>query len=205
VAAVAEGPIRVRRTEDEDVVAQLLPDHPHLTKPLADPEAKRFIVASRDGTDVGTCWVRELTAGTGVFGGLFVDPEHRGHGIGGRLMDAGLGELAGIGARVGMLGVHLDNEEGLALARSRGFRTVGFVPGRSTGVGALVGDVVDEVSPLPFPDRSTRLMAVWLDDERERHRPRPVRGGPITNGADGDGSPRRARWRPATAVACRRT
>jgi ribosomal protein S18 acetylase RimI-like enzyme len=171
---MAEPSIRVRRSDDPERVADIVPDHPHLTQPLSDADEKRYIVATLDGEDVGTCWVRQLGPGTGVFGGLFVDPDHRGHGLGGRVMDAGLGELAGLGLQVGMLGVHLDNEEGLALARTRGFKTVGFVPGRSTGIGSVLGGVVEPVSPLPFPDRSTRLMAVWLDGEREQHRPEPL-------------------------------
>lgn len=202
---MAEGPVRVHRTDDEQLVEALLPDHPHLTEPLADPEAKRYILARVDGTAVGTCWVRPLAAGTGVFGGLFVDPDHRGRGLGGRLMDAGLAELAREGARVGMLGVHLDNEEGLALARSRGFRSVGFVPGESTSVGSLVGPWVEKVSPLPFPDRSTRLMAVWLDDRRERHRPDPADAVEVKSGSDGSGSLGRAREPPRGGSACRRT
>lgn len=196
---------RVRRTSNTALVQSLVPDHPHLTRPLADAEAKHFFVASVDGEDVGTAWVRPLAASTGAFGGLYVDPSYRGHGLGGRLMDAGLAELSALGARVGLLGVHLDNVEGLELARSRGFKTVSFVPGRSTGVGSLVGDWVERVSPLPFPDRSTRLMAVWLDEERQQHRAEPADGGWSSNGSDGSGSSRRARGLSATGIACRRT
>lgn len=201
---MAEGPTRVRRTEDLELVADLVPDHPHLTKPLADAEDKRYIVASHDGTDVGTCWVRELGARAGVFGGLFVDPDHRGLGLGGRLMDAGLAELALMGCRVGMLGVHLDNEEGLELARSRGFRTWSFVPGRSTGLGSVLGSIVGPVSPLPFPDRSTRLMAVWLDEERVEHAAERL-DGQLRSETGANGSPSRVDERPATTAACPRS
>lgn len=199
---MVEAGIRVRRTEDEQLIARLVPDHPHLTQPLADADVKRYIVAERDGTPVGTCWVRALAASTGVFGGLFVAPDHRGVGLGGRLMDAGLAELSAWGANVGMLGVHLDNDEGLALARSRGFHTVGYVPGRSTGVGSLMGDWIENVSPLPFPDRSTRLMALWLGGDHERHRPEPGEAASgdkelAKAGSDGKGSSTpRARGRP---------
>jgi ribosomal protein S18 acetylase RimI-like enzyme len=180
---MAETGLDVRRTSDHDLVQSLVPDHPHLTKPLADREDKQYIVAELDGEPVGTCWVRPLTERSGVFGGLWVDPDARGLGIGGRVMDAGLAELALRGARVGMLGVHLDNEEGLALARTRGFRTVSFVPGRSTAVGGAVAGLVERVSPLPFPDRSTRLMVVWLGGDRIEHRPEPER--PDAAGVDG--------------------
>lgn len=175
---MAEDDVRVHRTSDEGAVEALVPEHPHLTRPLADRADKQFLLASVDAEAVGTAWVRPLAAATGAFGGLWVEPEHRGKGLGGRLMDAGLAELALGGARVGMLGVHLDNEEGLALARTRGFRTVSFVPGRSTGAGALVAGFVEKVSPLPFPDRSTRLMAVWLDEDRLEHRPEPAPADP---------------------------
>ncbi|PSG96731.1 hypothetical protein BRD56_09180 [Thermoplasmatales archaeon SW_10_69_26] len=170
---MGEDTIEVHRTSDDELIESLVPDHPHLTRPLADRETKQFIVARRDGEPVGTCWVRDMAARTGVFGGLWVEPEARGRGLGGRVMDAGLAEIALHGNRIGMLGVHLDNEEGLALARSRGFHTVSFVPGRSTSVGSVIGDWVERASPLPFPDRSTRLMAVWLGEERLKHRPAP--------------------------------
>lgn len=201
---MAEGPIRVRRSDDLELVAELVPDHPHLTKPLADAEDKRYIVASYEGTEVGTCWVRELGPVSGVFGGLYVDPDHRGLGLGGRIMDAGLAELALMDKKIGLLGVHLDNEEGLELARSRGFHTWSFVPGRSTGVGSVLGSVVEPVSPLPFPDRSTRLMAVWLDEERTEHKAEPLPDG--TRSATGaSASTSRVDERPATAAAYRRS
>lgn len=182
---MGEDGLRVRRTDDLAMVESLVPDHPHLTEPLAGAEDKHFILGKVDGEPAGTAWVRPLAARTGAFGGLYVGEEHRGVGLGGRLMDAGLGELAALGARVAMLGVHLDNEEGLGLARSRGFRTVSLVPGRATRLGSLVGGWVEAVSPLPFPDRSTRLMAVWLEDGRRELQPEPEAANPGRNGAAG--------------------
>lgn len=177
--------IRVHRTPDEELVESLVPDHRHLTQPTAGAEAKQFLLASIGKQLVATAWVRPISAWLGAFGGLYVLPERRERGVGGCLMDAGLGELAAGGARVAMLGVHLDNEEGLALARSRGFRTVSFVPGRRTPVGGLLGGLLGRLSPLPYPDSSTRMMAVWLDEDQKAARAESER---VKSGSDGTGS-----------------
>ncbi len=55
---------------------------------------------------------------------LAVDPDHRGEGTGGLLIDAMLEELSGLGVQVVTLEVRASNGAATGLYRSRGFETV---------------------------------------------------------------------------------
>lgn len=155
--------LRIDPTGDLALVRELAAHHPHINRPTADADAKTFFVAWDGDDPVATAWIRPLAPGVGATGGLFVVPEHRGEGLGGRMLDRSLRELVDRGVRVATLGVNLSNHEATAFYRARGFRTVGVAPGVHPGDdGDGLGRRLDELAPLPLPQHPTRIMARFV-------------------------------------------
>lgn len=83
--------------------------------------------------------------------------------VGSRLLRRLCRELASSGCRGALLGVNLGNERGVSFFRRHGFRTVFLLPG--LGSREETGSVLERLeawAPLPFPVRSTRIMAKTL-------------------------------------------
>jgi L-amino acid N-acyltransferase YncA len=106
------------------------------TRPRAPEELAAWLedglpvlVAEDGGWVVGFAQVspysdRCVYAGVGEFG-VYVDPEARGRGVGGRLMDALAREAEGAGLYKLTGRIFTTNRASLALARAAGFREVG--------------------------------------------------------------------------------
>lgn len=91
------------------------------------------VIAERDGVPVGASWARQLTAADPGYGyvaddipelTLAVDPAHRGHGVGSRLMAFLLDEAAHRGLRGLSLSVE-DGNRARSLYARHGFEVVG--------------------------------------------------------------------------------
>jgi ribosomal protein S18 acetylase RimI-like enzyme len=133
---------------------QLDPDKTAFLRP--DSVLADHLVAEQDGVVVGYVMVEHptpLTSNRHVMhiAGLAVAPEQQGRGIGARLLDAMIAELARRGVRKVGLRVLSWNEPALRLYRSCGFETEGVLRGEFVLDGALVDD---------------HLMARWLTEER---------------------------------------
>jgi mycothiol synthase len=97
---------------------------------LSDSCPEGVILVCRGGQPVGYCWttvaVKESAAADPKVGRIYmigVVPEHRGQGLGGLVLTAGLSYLKGRGIDVAELTVDSENREALALYKSVGFRT----------------------------------------------------------------------------------
>lgn len=84
-----------------------------------------FLVASTAGGDVEGYVAGWIAADEGEIATLAVAGRARGHRIGGRLLDAGVAELAARGASAVYLEVRASNAAAQRLYASRGFRHVG--------------------------------------------------------------------------------
>ena len=85
-----------------------------------DPD-RHTLVADVDGRAVGTLQTVRLSASEAWLQGLRVRPDHRGKGIGTRLVHAGFSWASEHGATVARAMVFSWNEMGLGLARAAGF------------------------------------------------------------------------------------
>jgi len=92
------------------------------------------LIAESDGRPLGACWFRRMTAehpGYGFLGadipgiGLAVTPEHRGQGIGGRLLDGMIALARAEGVAALSLSVAAANTRARGLYAGRGFVEVG--------------------------------------------------------------------------------
>lgn len=81
-----------------------------------------LLVATRGGDVVGVHWTKRRGDGVGEVYNLAVAPHAQGSGLGRSLLLAGLAHLATRGCDEAVLWVDADNEPGLALYRSTGFR-----------------------------------------------------------------------------------
>jgi ribosomal protein S18 acetylase RimI-like enzyme len=99
------------------------------TTHLADANSV-IVVAEDDGIVIGYCFgeiaapsLVELTGRHGKIHDLFVAPNARRGGVGGRMLDAAIDALRALGCPGGvLLGVAAQNTAAAALFRSRGFR-----------------------------------------------------------------------------------
>jgi mycothiol synthase len=97
---------------------------------LSDSCPEGVILVCLDGRPIGYCWTtiaakENTTAGPKV-GRIYmigVVPEHRGQGLGGLVLTAGLSYLKGRGIEAAELTVDSENREALALYKSVGFST----------------------------------------------------------------------------------
>jgi GNAT superfamily N-acetyltransferase len=80
-----------------------------------------LVLEAHDGTVVGTAGVRSLAPGVGELKRMWIRPEHQGHGLGRRLLDASLAEARGLGCRL----IRLDTQKGMEAARHL-YRAAGF-------------------------------------------------------------------------------
>ena len=97
---------------------------------LSDSCPEGVILVCRDGRPIGYCWTtvaaKENTAAGPKVGRIYmigVVPEHRGQGLGGLVLTAGLSYLKGRGIDVAELTVDSENRDALALYKSVGFQT----------------------------------------------------------------------------------
>lgn len=96
-----------------------------------------FLLHHVEGRLEGFCWTKmhhDTEPRIGEIYVIAVHPRAAGHGLGRRLVAAGLRHLARSGAEVGMLFVDADNDPAMAM-----YRSLGFVPHHSER--AFVGDV----------------------------------------------------------------
>ncbi len=96
---------------------------------LSDSCPEGVILLCLDGWPIGYCWttiaVKESIAAGPKVGRIYmigVVPEHRGQGLGGLVLMAGLSYLQGRGIEIVELTVDSENREALALYKSVGFR-----------------------------------------------------------------------------------
>lgn len=80
-----------------------------------------LLVAEDDGGLLGLHWTKRRGEHTGEVYNLAVAPRGQGHGLGRRLLDAGLAHLHGIGCREALLWVDLANEAAVRLYATAGF------------------------------------------------------------------------------------
>jgi ribosomal protein S18 acetylase RimI-like enzyme len=122
---------------------------PPLAEVLADPHVRLYVETwGRPGDDgvvaeiaeapVGACWLRLFTEeshGWGFVGpevpelSIAVAPQHRGRGIGGRLLAAAAARAEQVGHPAVSLAVMPDNHRARKLYRRAGFRRVAVVDG----------------------------------------------------------------------------
>jgi RimJ/RimL family protein N-acetyltransferase len=87
---------------------------------LGSPESHAGVVAEVDGRVVGSIGLHLAPYGVVELGMAILDG-HRGHGLGHRLLDAGIGWARSVGAHKVALQVWPDNERAIALYRRAGF------------------------------------------------------------------------------------
>jgi mycothiol synthase len=96
--------------------------HERQSEPWFDPHG--FLVYEVEGQFAGSCWTkvhRDTTPQMGEIYVISVDPAFHGRGLGRSLTVAGLGWLAGLGLRVGMLFTTASNVTAVGLYHSLGF------------------------------------------------------------------------------------
>lgn len=110
------------------VVADFAEDH--------DPYLERVWIAERGGRPVGSvmCVREDGAPGTARLRLLLVDPQDRGHGIGGRLVGAVVAFARSVGYRELVLWTHDVLHEARSLYLRAGFTLVSERPARSYGV-----------------------------------------------------------------------
>jgi ribosomal protein S18 acetylase RimI-like enzyme len=91
----------------------------------AAAEGFELFVVRRDGEGLGLASAQRDPGGVGHIGAMWVDPVLRGQGVGGRLFDAAVGYLRGIGCERIELSVTETNAAAIALYQSRGFVLTG--------------------------------------------------------------------------------
>ncbi len=98
----------------------------HAFRQLLEAPRTLFVVALTERGEVGGYGVLWWVANEGEIANVAVDPESRGRGLGGRLLDALLEGAAREGLERVFLEVRASNEAALRLYRSRSFDRVGL-------------------------------------------------------------------------------
>jgi ribosomal protein S18 acetylase RimI-like enzyme len=125
-------------------------------------EIAKVRVAEADGKAVGLAMLKSLDDGVGYVYYIAVAKDHRRNGFGGRLLDDALAYFLGIGTKVVYASV--ENEEGVGLFASRGFRRTGF--GEVSKRYGLMRAVAMYRSMLAVPGEV--LLQLELDQDQER-------------------------------------
>ncbi len=150
--------VTLHETEDLALIERMAGDHEHINRPTANHTAKTHFLAMRDDERIGTGWIRVIASKIGVIGGMYIEEEYRGQGLGEELFDALCERVRRRNCRFIVLGVHRDNRAAISLYRKKGFRTiVPWIPGINTD-SRLVRTVEDLIS-IPLPPHTTKLMA----------------------------------------------
>jgi putative acetyltransferase len=95
---------------------------PNLTADQLEDGGGTFLVARQDGEAVGCGAIRLLDAATAEVKRMFVEPGHRGHGIGRAVLDGLEGAARQLGARRLVLETGVYQAAAIALYRRAGFR-----------------------------------------------------------------------------------
>jgi ribosomal protein S18 acetylase RimI-like enzyme len=149
--------VTLHETEDLALIEHMAGDHEHINRPTANPSAKTHYLAMQDGERVGTGWIRTFARKIGVIGGMYIEDEYRGQGLGEELFDALCKRVKRRNCRLIVLGVHRDNRAAISLYRKKGFRTiVPWVPGVDTD--SRLVSRIEAILSIPFPPRTTKLM-----------------------------------------------
>jgi len=149
--------VTLYETEDLALIERMAGDHKHINRPTANPSAKTHFLAMHDSKRIGTGWTRVLARTIGVIGGMYIEEDHRGKGLGEELFDALCERVRRQGCRLIVLGVHRDNRAAISLYRKKGFRTiVPWIPGVNTDSRLI--ERIENILSIPFPPRTTKLM-----------------------------------------------
>ncbi|MDY6771409.1 MAG: GNAT family N-acetyltransferase [Candidatus Nanohaloarchaea archaeon] len=149
--------VTVTETEDLGLVASMAGDNEHVNAPTSHAGSKIHYLARKDGETVGTGWTRTLLRKIGVVGGMYVEEEHRGQGIGGELLEALCERLARDGCRIAVLGVHRENIAGTSFYQDHGFRTLlPWLPSLKPWL-PFAGTVEERLS-VPLPPKPVKIM-----------------------------------------------
>lgn len=107
--------------------------HPNVLEPLHHPEKKRYIAVFEGAHVVATASLERRALGIDQLGGVLVDPNRRGAGIGRTLMEAIVKEAKSSGARLIACGIYRRDPDVSPYYRAMGFHVMfPYVPGAAS-------------------------------------------------------------------------
>ncbi len=157
--------MEVCETENLKKIDELTGSEEYITEPTENSDKRDFYLLKDEDGILGCGYIRLFFGKIGNVGSIYIKEDSRGFGHGNFLVRKLERRLKDKGAKICVIGVHRENEEGREFWRGAGYHVLAESIGENIFEHSDVKKLLNRISPKPIPENSITLMGKKLNVE----------------------------------------